>query len=408
MLGAIIVPLIVVNVVALAVLWPRGKEKGTTLAAPAGNPGLIAAKVVDRSVAPCTFEFDQDTGVSDCDVITVKLSSGPEKNTESSFQMSPLAGIGLRVGNRIYVERLELQAAGGTTRVVYSFYEFRRERPLLLLLLLFVVVAVGIGRVRGVRALLALAISMLMLAKFMLPAILEGRSPLLVALVGASAVMFVALYVSHGVSARTTAAVAGTLVSLAITGLLAAMSVSAARFTGLAGEEASYVRASAGQVDIRGLLLAGIIIGALGVLDDVTVTQASAVWELHRANPLLGFWETFRSALRIGRDHIASVVNTLVLAYAGAALPLLLLFTQAGTPIGEVLNGEPVATEIVRMLAGSIGLMAAVPITTALTALVVSVDSPPRVRGRPWRRPRTRQDRDWQPPRKEREFFEGG
>jgi uncharacterized membrane protein len=123
-------------------------------------------------------------------------------------------------------------------------------------------------------------------------------------------------------------------------------------------------------------LLAGIIIGALGVLDDVTVTQSSAVWELHQTDPNLHPAELYRSAVRIGRDHIASAVNTLVLAYAGASLPLLLLFSQTGTPLGEVLNGEPVATEVVRMLAGSIGLMASVPITTALTALVVKADRP--------------------------------
>ena len=144
----------------------------------------------------------------------------------------------------------------------------------------------------------------------------------------------------------------------------------------MASEATGYLRATSNAIDLRGLLLAGIIIGALGVLDDVTITQSSAVWELHQANPRLGFLDLYNAALRIGRDHIASAVNTLVLAYAGASLPLLLLFTQVGTPFGELFNGEPVATEIVRMLAGSIGLMASVPITTALTALVVAQDRP--------------------------------
>jgi uncharacterized membrane protein len=302
----------------------------------------------------------------------------------------------------------------------YVFYDFRRERPLLLLTLLFCGAAIVIGRKHGARALVALALSLGVLITFMLPAIIEGRNPLLVALIGSSAVMFVALYLSHGISARTTTAVLGTVTSLGITGALAWIAVRAAHFTGLSGEEANYVRATAQQVDLKSLLLAGIIIGALGVLDDVTVTQASAVWELHAANPDRGFWPTYHAAIRIGRDHIASVVNTLVLAYAGAALPLLVLFTQAGTPFGEVVNGEPVATEIVRMLAGSIGLIAAVPITTLLTTLVVSLDHPASSGGeargtevkeaiqsftlgnaRAFRR---KQEKPWQPPKAEREF----
>lgn len=165
----------------------------------------------------------------------------------------------------------------------------------------------------------------------------------------------------------------------------------AAQLTGLVGEETSYLRATAGFLDFRGLLLAGIIIGSLGVLDDVTVTQASAVWELHSANPMLGLWGLYRSALRIGQDHIASAVNTLVLAYAGASLPLLLLFTQTGESLGTVATGEILGTEIVRTLVGSIGLIASVPITTFLTALVVSGERvvlpsrPVRKRARPGR-----------------------
>lgn len=272
----------------------------------------------------------------------------------------------------IYVDSYPVTAADGSSTQKYSFYEYRREKPLVTLLLVFVLVAAVVGRSRGIRALMALALSLLILAFFMLPAIASGSSPMLVALVGASAVMFVALYLSHGVNVRTTSAVIGTIASLGITGLIASLAVAAANFTGLADEEANYLRATSDAIDLRGLLLAGIIIGALGVLDDVTVTQSSAVWELHQANPAMGFAGLYNSAVRIGRDHIASAVNTLVLAYAGASLPLLLLFTNVGTPFGELFNGEPVATEVVRMLAGSIGLMASVPITTALTALVVT------------------------------------
>ena len=152
------------------------------------------------------------------------------------------------------------------------------------------------------------------------------------------------------------------------------MFVDLARFTGLADEEATFLQVFAGQIDLRGLLLGGFVIGALGVLDDVTVTQVSAVWELKHADPDYGFRDLYSSAVRIGRDHIASTVNTLVLAYAGASLPLLLLFTQAGQGLSDVVNGEAVAIEIVRTLCGSIGLVAAVPFTTAVAALVVARD----------------------------------
>jgi uncharacterized membrane protein len=415
LLFVITVPLVIANVIALAVLWPR-----TTSSTSAGSltaaPPLIAATVTGIDVVACNTQFDADLAASTCLDVTVTLHGKAHGGEESTFQQTLNDPARLRVDNRIYVTELGTNQSKPT----YGFYEYQRERPLLALLAAFVIVTILIGRRSGLRALIALALSLGILVKFMLPAIIQGRSPLLVALVGASAVMFLALYLSHGINVRTTSAVLGTMASLGITGLLATLAVKAAHFTGLSGEESSYLGATASQIDLRGLLLAGIIIGALGVLDDVTVTQASAVWELHQANPNLGFRGRFEAAIRIGRDHIASVVNTLVLAYAGAALPLLLLFTGAGTPLSEVFNGEPVATELVRMLAGSIGLIAAVPLTTALTSLVVGFDhsgSQPgsnpdtvpvetdvTVRNR--QRRRNRPTPPWSPPRAEQEFWD--
>jgi uncharacterized membrane protein len=199
--------------------------------------------------------------------------------------------------------------------------------------------------------------------------------------------------------------------------------VAASQFTGLASEEAGFLQAAAGQVNLRGLLLGGIVIGSLGVLDDVTVTQASAVWQLHRANPGLGVRGLYHSGLHIGRDHIASTVNTLVLAYAGASLPLLLLFTLAHQPVAQVVTGEVVAGEVVRTLVGSIGLVASVPITTWLAALIVVRDRAPKPadpwaeweeqpaprRGGRWRRRKAEQPAatapTWEPPAAEREFW---
>jgi uncharacterized membrane protein len=371
-LAVIVVPLIVLTVGAMIAMWPSSSSERSRLSAPSPTQGLIAAKVRAVTPEPCRNAIEAESGVTYCDVVEIELSDG----TRTEFENPPGNGIRIRRGDAIYVDGFPVVTASGGSRMQYSFYDFKRERPLVLLLIAFAAVAIAVGRSRGFRALLALTISLIVLGAFMLPAIVDGRPPLLVALVGSSAVMFLALYLSHGVNVRTTSAVVGTIASLGITGVLASIAVSAARFTGLGGEETSFLRATSNAIDLRGLLLAGIVIGALGVLDDVTITQSSAVWELHQANPALGFRDLYNSALRIGRDHIASAVNTLVLAYAGASLPLLLLFTQVGTPFGELFNGEPVATEIVRMLAGSIGLMASVPITTALTALVVAQDRP--------------------------------
>jgi uncharacterized membrane protein len=211
-------------------------------------------------------------------------------------------------------------------------------------------------------------LTFLVIVGFIVPAILGGRSPLTVALVGAVAIMIITLYLSHGYSPKTTAAVVGTAGALAITGLLAVIFVAAAQLTGFTSEEARLANLEVGGLSLRGLLLAGIIIGGLGVLDDVTMSQSSTVFELRRANPAAGFGDLLRGGLNVGRDHIAATVNTLFLAYAGAALPLLILFVVGIDPLPTVLTSEIVAVEIVRTLVGSIGLIAAVPLTTALAA----------------------------------------
>jgi uncharacterized membrane protein len=277
------------------------------------------------------------------------------------------------------------QPEAETTGSQYYFIDFDRQFPLLALGGLFAVVVVALSRWRGLAALAGVVVSLWVLVQFVLPAILDGRSPLAVACVGGATIMFLALYLAHGLNATTTVAVLGTLMSLLLTGLLAVIFVGVSSFTGSGSEEAVFLQLSAQQVNLEGLLLASIIIGTLGVLDDVTVTQASAVWELHRANPSYGIKRLYRSGIRIGRDHIASTVNTLVLAYAGASLPLLILFTVASRSFGEVVTTEVVAEEIVRTLVGSIGLVASVPVTTGLAALVVTRGTSTGIRHRPKR-----------------------
>jgi uncharacterized membrane protein len=245
------------------------------------------------------------------------------------------------------------------------------------LLGLFVAAVIAVGRWQGVRALVGLALSGLILVLFVVPALLRDESAVLVALTGTIAIAYLALYLAHGFRHTTTVALAGTLVALAAITALALVVAEVAHLSGLANEDAQALRVTASALDLRGLLVAGIVVGALGVLDDVTVTQVSAVAAIKRADPGMDRLRLYREAMRVGKDHVASTVNTLVLAYAGATLPLVILFSQGARSTGRILTSEIVAAEIVRMLVGSIGLILAVPITTALAALVLTGNEDP-------------------------------
>lgn len=257
----------------------------------------------------------------------------------------------------------------------YQFADFQRRSSLFWLAVAFAAVVIALGGWRGTAALGGLVASVGVLLIFVLPAILDGRSPILVAVFGSAAIAYLALYLAHGFNLMTTVALIGTLAALTLTALLSAAAVGLASFTGFTSEE-SFLLTLFDSVDVRGLLLAGIVLGAAGAIDDVTVTQASAVWELKAANPALQASELFRRGLRVGRDHIASMVNTLMLAYAGASMPLLVLFVLSEQSLGTVANSEVVAVEIVRTLVGSIGLVAAVPFTTWLAAVTADGQQP--------------------------------
>ena len=367
---AVVVPLVLATVVGLVVLWPRGDMPD--LAEGLDFPTeLVDGTVVDEASSVCTGAQIEDG--PRCASIDIELTSGPEKGETVSLETTrgPSAPE-LHIGDRIVLGHVEDLPEGAPAGSEYYFADYQRKVPMLWLALLFAGAVVLLGRWRGLRALVGLGLSLFVLTGFVLPSILEGNNPVAVAIVGSAAILVLALYLAHGFNVRTTTAVLGTLASLAVTGVLAVVFVQGSRLTGLASEEAVYLRISAEAVNLQGLLLGGIIIGSLGVLDDVTVTQASAVWELRKANRTLGARELYTAALRIGRDHIASTVNTLVLAYAGASLPLMILFTQANRPLAEVVSGEVVAVEVIRTLVGSVGLVASVPVTTALTAVVVA------------------------------------
>ena len=249
--------------------------------------------------------------------------------------------------------------------------DYIRRDSLLWLFIIFVLSAVVIAKWRGILSLVGMGISFLVIFSFILPKILSGSNPVEIAILGSLIIIPVSFFLSHGFNKKTIVAIAGTLIALIITGILANVFVEAAKLTGFASEEAGFLQAArGGLINIKGLLLAGIIIGVLGVLDDITISQSAIVFQLKEANEKLKFNELYKRAMNVGQDHISSMVNTLVLVYTGAALPLLLLFIDNPHPFSEIVNYEIIADEIVRTLVGSIGLILAVPITTVIAALV--------------------------------------
>jgi uncharacterized membrane protein len=353
------------TVIAMALLWPNGESDAKL--APALRTKTEKAEIVAVAKTPCQAE-----GLRNCRRVRIELRSGPDKG--KAFTIDEGGGgapLQLSPGDAVRVTRNE-HVKGAPPGPPYSLADLDRRAPMLWLAIAFVVIVSVLGRGRGVMALVGLAASLAVVIFFVVPAILDGRSPLAVALAGSVAVMLVTIALAHGLGAKSIAAALGTAVSLALTVGLALLFTNLAHQTGFGSEEATLLSAVGGNVSLEGLVVAGMVIGALGVLDDVTVSQASAVMALRRANPGQTLGQLYRGALEIGRDHVAATVNTLVLAYAGASLPVLLVFSVGATPFADAVNGEAVAEQIVATLVGSIGLIAAVPITTALAALLAS------------------------------------
>jgi uncharacterized membrane protein len=402
-------PFVLATGIGLILLWPGTDE--VRLGAAGARPEQFEASVTEVTSRSCPDVPGQEN--FRCSTVTVELSEGAEAGETFTFDYSnaPRAR-SIEEGDQVIVgksaEPQGQPVPGAPASAPYFFVDFDRRVPLLALGVLFSIVVIALSRWRGLAALAGLGVSLLVLVKFVLPAILEGREPLAVAVVGGATIMLLALYLAHGLSAATTTAVLGTLASLFLTAALALLFVDISAFTGLGSEEAAFLQISQQQVNLEGLLLASIIIGTLGVLDDVTVTQASAVWELQRANPGYGFRNLFGAGIRIGRDHIASTVNTLVLAYAGASLPLLILFSVSDRALDQVVNTEIVAEEVVRTLVGSIGLVASVPITTGLAALVVTSAGRREKRPAPTASRETESDEWYRIPRAEREWRHQG
>ncbi|ABP52929.1 YibE/F family protein [Salinispora tropica] len=372
LLVATVVPLLLATLITAVALWPRDTSTADPGTEPPRYHGTVT-KVVTEPCPPTPETPDPGLATDDgpCGDVTVRVEQGPDSGRQV---VTPLpAGPGapdVAIGDEIIL--VELTDPTDPTTSMYTIAEHQRGKPLLWLVALFAAAIVAFGRWRGLAALAGLAASFAVLLTFVLPGISVGRSPLLVAVVGAALIMFVVLYLTHGVTVQTSVAVLGTLGSLILTGLLGTLATATTRLTGYGSEEAITLSMFQADVDLHGLLLAGIIIGSLGVLDDVTVTQAATVTELANANPGLSRRQLYRSATRVGRAHIASTVNTIVLAYAGASLPVLLLLTADSRPVSQILTSEFLAQEIVRSAVATLGLIAAVPLTTGLAAIVTT------------------------------------
>jgi uncharacterized membrane protein len=337
-------------------------EAGTVLATgKADCSGPDVGAVITRDV---TLAGDKN---APCVHSVVTIDSGPNAGAKTVLEFSTGPGQPtLSTGDHIRLSRQVDQS--GTTS--YVFYDYERGWPLVVIGLAFAVVIVAVARWRGLRALVGIVVAFLVLVVFLLPALRDGAPAIPVALVASAAILYAVIYLAHGVSLRTSAALLGTLSSLLLAAFLSWCAIELAHLTGLSEDQNNEVAAYMGQVSITGLLLAGFIIGSLGVLNDVTITQASTVFELAQAGDGGSRRGIFLGAMRVGSDHIASTVYTLVLAYAGSALPLLLLFSVANRSLGDVLTSETVAIEIARSAVGGIALALSVPLTTAIAAVL--------------------------------------
>jgi uncharacterized membrane protein len=355
----------------LIVLWPD--EPAATEGAALRELDGTVTSIQDVPCPPPAPETPPGLVPTACGVVIVRLDAPNNGEREVTAPIPQRGGeVTVASGDEVVLGYTPDAVSGNEYQVV----DHQRGDGLLVVVLAGALAVVAFGRLRGIAALVGLGVSFAVLLKFIVPAILGGSSPVLVAVVGAAAIALLVLYLTHGVSVRTSVAVVGTLASLTLTGLLAALATGLAELTGIVGEDAGYLNTIFRGVDMRGLLLAGIVIGSLGVLDDVCTTQVAAVAELAGAKPDAGRMTLYRAAARVGRTHIASVVNTLVLAYAGASLPLLLLIATSNRPLHRILTNELIAQEIVRSAVGMLGLVAAVPITTALATLVLTRDRP--------------------------------
>lgn len=364
---------------AVLVLWPS-ERAANSVAGSVPATELVAATVLSVRLESCPGLSEDRLPNGDipasveCAQVTARLEESADVGRTVTFTADQVSlRSGITAGTRVRLSPLPgLPEASGEAGGSYALADFDRRTPLQLLGALFVVLVVAMARLRGLAALGGLGLGYLAVWQFMIPALRAGENPAAVAFAGCTAVMLVILYLSHGVSAKTTCALLGTTAGLALTSVLAHWATRAAHLSAGSGEDALALDRLIERGTLAGLVVCGMIVAGLGVLNDVTVTQASAVWELRQHAPHLGRLELFTAGMRIGRDHLASTVYTIAFVYAGSALPTLLLIDLYQRPWDQVLTSSEIAQELVATFVGGIGLILAIPLTTGITALVAA------------------------------------
>lgn len=356
--------LISILVALVFLIQPLNSAASQDLSSPSVSFKARVTKIIEEKI---------DQATNSTPIIKQKLElvalSGPLENQVFIFdgtQFEVISAARYQLGDRVIVS----QNINNDGEIVYYVIDYDRSRIIWFLSLLFALAVIIVGRLKGIRALVVLVLTFLIILKLIIPLILAGFNPLLISILGSLLILIIAIYLTEGFGRSSHVAVLSILLSLVITGVISMLFASWTKLSGFSSEEVSFLlSAGIGVINVQGLLLAGIIIGSLGVLDDVVISQTITVQQLRQANPQLGKGSIYSQAMKVGVSHMSSMVNTLFLAYAGASLPLLLLFTVNAPQIGswsELISNELLATEIVRTLAGSIGLVLSVPITTFL------------------------------------------
>lgn len=325
------------------------------------QPGMCNSPSIGQTFA--TAPVNDPLQPQDCTQAIVDITSGADAGQRTLLEVRPDSP-----GNPDLQpdEHIVLSHHGA-----YAFQDYSRASNLWIWLGVTAALICLVGAMRGVRSLLGLALTFAVVLLFLIPGIAHGGNAVTLAVTTGAAVLFAVLFLVHGFNWKTTSAMGGTLIALGIAAGLSQWAISGANLRGLGDENNLNILIYLPGIDIRGLMLAGMIIGALGVLGDVTIAQASTINELHELNPAASGWELFTSAMKVGRDHIASMVYTLVLSYTGVALPTLLLLSLSGRPLVQILTSDVMATEILRSVTGAVALILAVPLTSLIAAWTV-------------------------------------
>lgn len=333
------------------------------------------ARIVNMESGKCKNFDSESYAESDDDCVKLTLRPTSEDVEVETFEIlqnvtsdQVFESQGYRESDYVFVQSMEA-GEEGSEEVEYSIVELNRSAGLIPLVILFLILVIVVGRVRGATSLVALGISIASIFGLLVPLVLHGEDPLLFGGLIAIGILFVSIYLSHGFNRKSTLALLGIAGSIVLTVFIALIFSSLVRITGFGSEEAFFLSQSSGvKIDMAKVFIASMILGTVGILDDVAVSQVNFIKGLKEQNPELGAKELFKKSLALGRDHIASMINTLFLVYAGASLPLVLLFQLNGVEFGQIIHYEQFAEEIVRTIVGSIGLILAVPITAFIAS----------------------------------------